>query len=403
MASVLSAFREAVMAGNVPELDTETETVTIKDPSNQSNTLSWPRKTQLPWRLKSGSFLELDAVALLLKNSQAKLSEYIKMCRTFNIQQIPFSEWPALRAYMGGMVQQSAAIDLKAFAALTQQEDVAEQVEEPNQAITQTYNQPISQSVDSSTGVPQEMSQWSLDDVLKQERLVANRVSFMQGKRPLSVAIELYDNAQKEREHKRVALSKQKAEARKSSSSSTTHSKSSIPIIIVPSSISSTITLYNVKAFLESGRVVTTEDARKATPNKPSKLMIERPSIRDRSRPVVWEVIDDTSRLRSEDWGRVVAVFVAGVEWQFDGWPWTSKDPATNQPKPNPAKIFEHVCPFHVRNENETLNKNVQNWKVHRLTVNPSKSYNDRGQAMEFWQIVTEFVGSRKQFHNLNV
>jgi parafibromin len=45
---------------------------------------------------------------------------------------------------------------------------------------------------------------------------------------------------------------------------------------------------------------------------------------------VPYQVIDNPQKLRSEDWDRVVAVFVMGSAWQFKGWPWGG----------NPVEIF---------------------------------------------------------------
>ena len=41
---------------------------------------------------------------------------------------------------------------------------------------------------------------------------------------------------------------------------------------------------------------------------------------------IPYRLIDNVTHLERKDWERVVAVFVAGPQWQFKGWPWLSAD-----------------------------------------------------------------------------
>jgi parafibromin len=57
---------------------------------------------------------------------------------------------------------------------------------------------------------------------------------------------------------------------------------------------------------------------------KHSTIIFKRRYLRDRS--VKYEVTDKAPHKRSEDWARVVAVFVSGKEWQFKDWPFRGAD-----------------------------------------------------------------------------
>ena len=125
------------------------------------------------------------------------------------------------------------------------------------------------------------------------------------------------------------------------------------PIIIVPPGTKPILTMYNVKEFLENNHFETNEEVIKrggtrvkysalapwlcrppffssflparssatlvdAVPPLPPVVNIQRK--RD-GQTVNYRVTDSPAELRPEDWARVVAVFVAGPEWQFRDWP----------------------------------------------------------------------------------
>jgi hypothetical protein len=90
------------------------------------------------------------------------------------------------------------------------------------------------------------------------------------------------------------------------------------PIIIVPSSITSLLSLHNAKSLLENEKFETTEVAKKSNSKKERSIIIKR-KIRENSQSFC--IIDDPTRLSSNDWERVVAIFTTGQSWQFKGWP----------------------------------------------------------------------------------
>ena len=165
-----------------------------------------------------------------------------------------------------------------------------------------------------------------------------------------------------------------------------------LPLIVLPSSLSSTLTLFNCRAFLEDGLLVPTEQAREQQPQpqlRPAAVRISRPSALDRSRTAQFECVDDVSGLQAEGWQRVVAVFASGASWQFDS--------APNPPFSSPAAIFSAIPAFHLSYSDEQPNRNLQQWQLHRLVAHRSRHHNDRSLQMEFWQRVEDFWQSRPQ------
>jgi hypothetical protein len=77
---------------------------------------------------------------------------------------------------------------------------------------------------------------------------------------------------------------------------------------------------------------------------KPSKDMITRQvtshgSQGGEKRAFDYLIIDNPTKLKPEDWERVVAVISIGKDWQFKGWKWST-----------PVELFSHVkrviCPL---------------------------------------------------------
>lgn len=98
------------------------------------------------------------------------------------------------------------------------------------------------------------------------------------------------------------------------------------PIIIIPATTTSLITMNNAKAILQDLRFV---DGRQSTDGKrENEVLIQR--RKQDNTTVPYRVIDNPLKLAHEDWERVVAVFVQGPAWQFKGWPWDG----------NPVEIF---------------------------------------------------------------
>jgi len=155
--------------------------------------------------------------------------------------------------------------------------------------------------------------------------------------------------------------------------------KSGPPIIIVPSAVTSLITMYNVKEFLEEGKFITATEKKQQTPTKPTHLEIKkRLGV---NLPVPFHVIDCTTKLTPHDWGRVVAVFVLGQAWQFKDWYW-----------PAIVEIFVNVKGFYLKYDDAVIPADVKSWSVKTLSVSKSKRHLDQTAALQFWNTLDEFL-----------
>lgn len=100
------------------------------------------------------------------------------------------------------------------------------------------------------------------------------------------------------------------------------------PIIIIPSSPNSLITMYNAKDILQDLKFVTQEEKKASGSQRENEVLLQR--RKDGNMTVPYRVVDQPGKLTPQDWNRVVAVFVLGPQWQFKGWPWDG----------NPVDIF---------------------------------------------------------------
>lgn len=106
------------------------------------------------------------------------------------------------------------------------------------------------------------------------------------------------------------------------------------PIIIIPSSPNSLITMYNAKEILQELKFVTQEEKKAAGAVRENEVLLQR--RKDGNMTVPYRIVDQPGKLTPQDWSRVVAVFVLGPAWQFKGFPWEG----------NPVDIFSKSISF---------------------------------------------------------
>ncbi|CAN6298344.1 unnamed protein product [Urochloa humidicola] len=165
-----------------------------------------------------------------------------------------------------------------------------------------------------------------------------------------------------------------------------------VPIILVPSASQTLITIYNVKEFLEDGVFVPSDERMRATKGgKPESVTVQKKLIRAErvgaaGGAVSFEVRDKPASLKADDWGRVVAVFVLGKEWQFKDWPFKDH-----------VEIFSRVIGFYVRFEDDSVEaaKVVKQWNVKIISISKNKRHQDRTAALEVWERLEEFMRGR--------
>ncbi|KAL6064114.1 accessory factor associated with RNA polymerase II [Balamuthia mandrillaris] len=170
----------------------------------------------------------------------------------------------------------------------------------------------------------------------------------------------------------------------------TTHSTSTphkrAPIIIIPSALTSLLTVYNVREFLEQGVFVPSVDKKQQGESRECPKIVHRPKSATRyDLPTVFHVTDNPSKLSTSDWNRVVAVFALGPAWQFKSWKWS-----------DPVELFANVRGFYLGFEDSQVPPSVKSWNVKILKISKHKRHLDSTAYLSFWNELETWLQSKK-------
>ena len=156
------------------------------------------------------------------------------------------------------------------------------------------------------------------------------------------------------------------------------------PIIIIPAAPKSLITMFNAKDLLQDLRFISTEDKRGAGAKRETDVLIQR--RKEGNLTVPYRILDNPTKLNNIEWDRVVAVFVMGQAWQFKGWP--------NEGRP--VDILSRIAGFHLKMEEQTLEKNIANWAVSVISLSRNKRHLDRAAMLSFWEKLDKHIVKHK-------
>ena len=130
------------------------------------------------------------------------------------------------------------------------------------------------------------------------------------------------------------------------------------PIIIVPNAMTSCITLVNAQFFLGKEATFVPRDmaVKRSDCGKRGVTVHITRKVAPRlgGGEITYDIIDNpTTRLKKEDWDRVVAVIAQGASWQFKGWRYS-----------DPVELFSRVFGFYVGYEGAVVPAELQGWNV---------------------------------------
>uniref|UniRef100_A0A915HLA7 Cell division control protein 73 C-terminal domain-containing protein n=1 Tax=Romanomermis culicivorax TaxID=13658 RepID=A0A915HLA7_ROMCU len=157
------------------------------------------------------------------------------------------------------------------------------------------------------------------------------------------------------------------------------------PIIIIPAASTSLITMYNAKEILQDLRFISTEEKKNQGFKRENEVLVQRQKEGHSTTP--YRVIDNPQKLTSEEWERVVAVFVQGPSWQFKEWPFAG-----------PSEIFSKICAFHLKWDDMNLDQNVAKWAVNILGLSRTKRHLDRASLIKIWDTLDRYMMKHKPF-----
>ncbi|KAL5533452.1 CDC73 [Sanghuangporus sanghuang] len=175
--------------------------------------------------------------------------------------------------------------------------------------------------------------------------------------------------------------------------------KNMLPIIMISSSPSSLVTMYNVRKFLQEATFEDPTEARLLAQaegiTRPEDVIpIYRththidPSGQERrtqSRYYVVDGVDALMKFGSDAWDRVVCVLTTGQAWQFKPYKWTE-----------PMTLFHHVKGFYVSWANDPPNHKIANWNVSELKIDPHRRHVDKSLVANFWKTLDAWTLANK-------
>ncbi|KAF8490011.1 RNA polymerase II accessory factor [Russula emetica] len=184
-------------------------------------------------------------------------------------------------------------------------------------------------------------------------------------------------------------LSDSKAQARKQ--------KNMYPIIMISSSPTSLITMYNVRRFLQEFEPSAEARARAAaegTTRAEDLIPIDRerttiePGGQARASAQRYYVVDSVEALNkfgADAWDRVVCVLTTGQVWQFRPYKWSE-----------PRVLFHHVKGIYVSWANDPPNPKVKDWNVTELKIDPHRRHVDKSTVAYFWKTLDTWTAIHK-------
>ncbi|KAL1744286.1 RNA polymerase II-associated protein [Schizophyllum fasciatum] len=167
------------------------------------------------------------------------------------------------------------------------------------------------------------------------------------------------------------------------------------PIILVSSSPTALITMYNVQRFLGESAFETSQEARaKAGNSRPPELIhiyrkVDVPSndgttaMRQATRR--YAVYDNAEKIPPDGWDRVVCVLTTGQAWQFRPYKWSE-----------PRTLFHHVKGMYVSWANDPPNTKITDWNVTEIKIDKHRRHVDKSTVAHFWRSLDSWMGMNK-------
>jgi parafibromin len=225
----------------------------------------------------------------------------------------------------------------------------------------------------------------------KKQRTAAEEAAFLASEREEKLREERLAQRQQKQQQQKQSKSTMRGTLGASSSSLAKKQQQKpikrhgTPLILVPAGLNAKVVLnmFNAKNFLEKEKFEPWQDIQKeAVKNKtkkPTHLSLLRTYKRDQ--PVKYEITDQVPKI-SEDWKRVVAVFVHGAKWQFKDWP---KHIFPGAATGDLVETFAKVRGFYAKFEQDQTPDVVKTWNVKLLTFRRNQRHGDKAVCSEFW------------------
>jgi len=344
----------------------------------------FPKTTRTPVS-SSNNFLPLNALVHAWSTADLPVGQYIRDARTNNVARLAHLDRPDVLGYLKGEKDWSSRISAEppqSGQAPASGEVAAAQGAKA--ADNKAASAPRAGADAEDAGKKRKKG-----DTLSPEELLLRKIKKREGSQRdrdsvLQSSQRFMDALMIEREMKR---SRNRAQATLSATSQAFASGKAvpkgIPIIVVPAAPTAPINMFNAKMFLEQGKYVHPDKARKVVRVKPQAEVIER-RVGD-SGVLRFKVVDSVRKFQDQHWDRVAAVFTQGPTWQFKDWRW--KDTAT---------IFDNCRGVHVYFDDQKLEPHIRDWNVVKFTLKKQSRHQDAVEVHKIWMELERFLNTKK-------
>jgi hypothetical protein len=315
-------------------------------------------------------------------DQKVKYSDYFKLCREQGVRKaVAINDLKDVVAYLTGSISHSDMIDV---ALLLEQKGAMA----PEKAMDDSVARPVSGTADSKP------------DFRSEEVLLSTRDSVLQNPRKeFTLVLQIIEQVWKEdakNEKSQSTPSKRRRAAEQGFLFSLRFDflsdlflvdksvKKGAPIIIVPTSLASVVTIYNAKEFFEEGRWVASSEKRASVKVMPDVVSLTRKSGITGNQ-VKYEIYHDAGGFTSEMWRRVVCVVVQGQAWQFKDWKIGT-----------PQEIFERFYCCYLHFDDEKPRANIATWGVKSFSVSKTRCHLTTSVYHTLWNNIEQRIVAHK-------
>lgn len=162
------------------------------------------------------------------------------------------------------------------------------------------------------------------------------------------------------------------------------------PIILVPPSSKSPITLNNVVKFLKDKEFVDPNQVKRNFTGSEQTVTLSFGSGTTVQK-VTFRILESTLNFRKRDWYSLIAVFLTGAEWQLQSFPFkTTQD------------IFTMVKGYHITYDSEPIPENIRRWNVDVVRINRTSRHNDLSVWFQFMESIESVLASSRDHSKLD-
>ncbi|KAH8738951.1 hypothetical protein FG386_000817 [Cryptosporidium ryanae] len=162
------------------------------------------------------------------------------------------------------------------------------------------------------------------------------------------------------------------------------------PIILVPPSSKSPITMNNIVEFLRDKIYIDPNTIKKTSAGREHAVNLTFGSG-PTAQNVTFRILESTLNFRKRDWYSLIAVFLTGAEWQLQSFPFRSI-----------PDIFTMIKGYHITYDSEPIPENIRKWNVDVVRINRTNRHNDLSVWFQFMESIESILASSRDHSKLD-